>query len=119
MGGLSPFGQTSEEMNKVGMMIDVSHVSDDAFYQTIDLSRAPVIASHSSLRHFTPDWENMSDEMVKAIAENGGVVQINFGSNFLINDNRVKDDSEEYIFADVADVADHIDRVVSLTALDM
>ena len=59
----------------------------------------------------------MSDEMVKAIAENGGVVQINFGSNFLINDNRVKDDSEEYIFADVADVADHIDRVVSLTSI--
>ena len=118
-GGLSPFGQALiKEMNNVGMMIDVSHVSDDAFYQTIDLSRTPVIASHSSLRYFTPDWErNMSDEMVKAIAENGGVVQINFGSNFLINDNRVKDDSEEYIFADVADVADHIDRVVSLTSI--
>ena len=98
-GGLSPFGQALiEEMNKVGMMIDVSHVSDDAFYQIMDLSKVPVIASHSSLRHFTPGWErNMSDEMVKTIAKNGGVVQINFGSNFLINDNKAKDDSEEYI----------------------
>ena len=59
----------------------------------------------------------MSDEMVKTIAKNGGVVQINFGSNFLINDNKAKDDSEEYIFADVVDVVDHIDRVVSLTSI--
>jgi len=83
--GLSPFGkEVVAEMNRVGVMIDISHVSDEAFYQVIELSKAPVIASHSSPRHFTPGWErNMSDEMIKALAKNGGVIQINFGSGFL------------------------------------
>jgi membrane dipeptidase len=65
-------------------MIDISHVSDEAFWQVLELSEAPVIASHSSPRHFTPGWErNMSDEMIKAMAAKGGVIQINFGSSFL------------------------------------
>jgi len=84
--GLSPFGkEVVAEMNRVGVMIDISHVSDDAFYQVMELSKVPVIASHSSPRHFTPGWErNMSDDMIKALAKNGGVIQINFGSSFLI-----------------------------------
>ena len=83
--GLSPFGkEVVAEMNRVGVMVDISHVSDDAFYQVMDLSKVPVIASHSSPRHFTPGWErNMSDDMIKALAKNGGVIQINFGSSFL------------------------------------
>jgi membrane dipeptidase len=83
--GLSPFGKEMvERMNRVGVMIDISHVSDEAFYQVMELSRAPVIASHSSPRRFTPGWErNMSDEMIRALAKNGGVIQINFGSGFL------------------------------------
>jgi membrane dipeptidase len=83
--GLSPFGrEVVLEMNRVGMMVDISHVSDDAFYQVIELSKAPVIASHSSCRKFTPDFErNMSDDMIKKLGENGGVIQINFGSSFL------------------------------------
>jgi len=83
--GLSPFGKkVVAEMNRAGVMIDISHVSDEAFFQVIELSKAPVIASHSSPRHFTPGWErNMSDEMIKALAKNGGVIQINFGSSFL------------------------------------
>ena len=83
--GLSPFGrQVVEEMNRVGIMIDISHVSDDAFFQTIELTKVPVIASHSSCRKFTPGFErNMSDEMIKKLAENGGVILINFGSTFL------------------------------------
>jgi len=83
--GLSPFGQVVvAEMNRLGMIIDVSHITDEAFSQVLSLSRAPVIASHSSCRHFTPDWErNMSDEMIRALAANGGVIQINFGSAFL------------------------------------
>jgi membrane dipeptidase len=90
-GGLSPFGkQLVAEMNRVGMMIDISHVSDDAFFQVMELSKVPVIASHSSPRHFTPGWErNMSDEMIKALAKNGGVIQINFGSSFLLEKARV------------------------------
>jgi len=83
--GLSPFGEeVIAEMNEVGMMIDVSHVSDEAFYQVIELTEAPVIASHSSCRVFTPGWErNMDDDMILALAQNGGVIQINFGSSFL------------------------------------
>jgi len=83
--GLSEFGkEVVHEMNRVGIMVDVSHVSDDAFWQIMEISQAPAIASHSSARHFTPGFErNMSDEMIIALAENGGVIQINYGSSFL------------------------------------
>ena len=83
--GLSEFGkEVVHEMNRVGIMVDVSHVSDDAFWQIMEISQAPAIASHSSARHFTPGFErNMSDEMISALAENGGVIQINYGSSFL------------------------------------
>lgn len=83
--GLSPFGvRVVERMNDLGILVDVSHVSDEAFWDVMEVARVPAIASHSSLRHFTPGWErNMSDEMVAALGTNGGVVQINFGSWFL------------------------------------
>ncbi len=83
--GLSPFGkEVIAEMNRVGIMVDVSHVSDDAFWQTLEVTKVPVIASHSSARHYTPGFErNMSDEMIVALAKNGGVIQINWGSGFL------------------------------------
>jgi len=83
--GLSPFGiNLIHEMNNVGMMVDISHVSDQAFYKVMEVSAAPVIASHSSCRAFTPGWErNMSDDMIKLLGEKGGVIQINFGSDFL------------------------------------
>jgi membrane dipeptidase len=85
--GLSPFGrEVVAEMNRLGIMVDVSHVSDETYYQVIELSRAPVIASHSSCRHFTPGWErNMDDAMIRALGEKGGVIQINFGSGFLLH----------------------------------
>lgn len=87
-GGLSPFGiGLIKEMNDVGMIVDVSHISDETFFQVIDLSAAPVLATHSSCRYFTPGWErNMSDEMIRLLAEKGGVIQINFGSDFLDGD---------------------------------
>ncbi len=83
--GLSPFGEdVVREMNRVGIMVDISHVSDSTFYDVLKITKAPVIASHSSLRYFTPGWQrNMDDAMVKALKENGGVIQINFGSTFL------------------------------------
>jgi len=83
--GVSEFGvAVIEQMNRLGIMIDVSHVSDDAFWQILELSQAPVIASHSSARYFTPGFErNMSDEMIVALADKGGVIQINFGSTFI------------------------------------
>lgn len=84
-GGMSPFGKdVVREMNRVGVMVDISHVSDDAFWQTLKITQVPVIASHSSARFYTPDFErNMSDEMIVALAKNGGVIQINWGSSFL------------------------------------
>jgi membrane dipeptidase len=83
--GLSPFGrEVVAEMNRVGIMVDISHVSDEAFFQVLAISKAPVIASHSSARYFTPGFErNMDDDMIKALAVNGGVIQINFSSIFL------------------------------------
>lgn len=84
-GGLSPFGrQVVQEMNKLGMLVDISHVSDSTFYQVIRMVKAPVIASHSSARKFTPGFErNMNDDMIKALAKNGGIIMINFGSSFV------------------------------------
>ena len=147
--GLSPFGkQLVAEMNKLGVMIDISHVSDAAFYQTIELTKVPVIASHSSLRRFTPGFErNMDDDMIKALANNGGVIMINFGSTFVDKTARswrdkfvkvrqpIEDEfgkqSEQFKgfetqyraqnpfpFAGVKEVLDHIDHVVNLVGVD-
>jgi len=113
--GLSPFGrEVVTEMNRVGMMVDISHVTDDAARQAIALSTAPVIASHSGCRRFTPDWErNISDELIRLVADNGGVIQVNFGSGFVneeyhrewlaqwdafeqfVEENQIESDSEE------------------------
>lgn len=146
-GGLSDYGkEVVKEMNRVGIMVDVSHISDDTFWQVMDMTDIPVIASHSSLRHFTPGFErNMNDEMIKRLGEENGVIMINFGSSFLDGEYRAKRaaydehvinwlaDNElersdakakKYIeqytkendpWADVAKVADHIDRVKELT----
>ncbi len=83
--GLSEFGKTLiPNMNRLGVMVDVSHISDKAFWQVLELSQTPVLATHSSMRHFTPDFQrNMSDDMVVAMAKKGGVIQINYGSSFL------------------------------------
>lgn len=83
--GLSPFGrQVVAEMNRLGILVDVSHVSDEAFDQAVALAQAPPIASHSSCRRFTPGFErNLDDERIRTLAEKGGVIQINFGSAFL------------------------------------
>lgn len=149
--GLSPFGAAMiKEMNKLGIMVDVSHVSDAAFFEAVALSAVPVIASHSSLRHFTPGLErNVSDKMLKAMAKKGGVIMINFGSYFLTQKavewtdahdaaekafialqgehltdqalaqfNQAYKEKFPYPYADVTDVADHIDRAVKLVGVD-
>ena len=83
--GLSDFGKTVvKRMNELGILVDISHVSDDAFWQTLEVSAVPPIASHSSARHFTPGFErNMSDDMIIALGKKGGVIMINYGSAFL------------------------------------
>jgi len=84
-GGLSDFGeQVVLEMNRLGIMVDISHVSDNTFYDVMRISQAPVIASHSSARRFTPGFErNMDDDMIKELAKNKGVIMINFGGSFI------------------------------------
>ncbi|WP_417684288.1 dipeptidase [Pseudidiomarina gelatinasegens] len=147
--GLSPFGkELVREMNKVGVMVDISHVSDEAFWQAVEISEVPVIASHSSLRTYTPGFErNMSDEMIKGLAKNGGVIMINFGSSFVTQQaNRYgdivrkqiaaineqfgegSDEAEKRIaevraknpfpYATLEEVLDHIDHVKNLVGID-
>ena len=149
-GGLSPFGRgVIKEMNRVGIMIDISHVTDEVINQVLDMTDLPVIASHSSCRHFTPGWErNMGDDEIRRLKDNGGVIQINYGSSFITQasqDKRAanaekikiyaeknglsaedealqlyakKVNEENPIYADVTEVIDHFDRVVELAGID-
>jgi len=82
--GLTDFGkQVVREMNRLGMMLDISHVSDQTFYDVIATTQAPVIASHSSARTLTNHARNMTDDMLRAVTKNGGVVQVNFFPAFI------------------------------------
>src|SRR6266481_4733327 len=93
-GGMTPFGKdVVREMNRLGMMIDISHVSDDTFYQAVQISRAPVIASHSSSRALTNHPRNMTDDMLRAVTRNDGVVMVNFNSGF-VDQNYLKASSD-------------------------
>jgi membrane dipeptidase len=149
-GGLSEYGEeVVKEMNRVGIMVDISHVSDNTFYDVMDITQVPVIASHSSARKFTPGFErNMDDEMIKKLAENKGVIMINFGGSFIDGDYQQKTgevrehiinwlaenelsrndpQAQAYIreytekhnpFPDVSKVADHIDHVVAIAGIE-
>src|SRR6476659_10224090 len=85
--GLSDFGQeVVREMNRLGMMIDVSHVSDETMSDALDVSKAPIIASHSSARALSNVPRNIPDDLLKRIGEKGGVIQVNFYSGFVDTD---------------------------------
>jgi membrane dipeptidase len=87
--GLTDFGrQVVREMNRLGMMVDISHVSDKTFWDTIATTKAPVIASHSSARALDQHPRNMTDDMLKAVTKNGGVVMVNYFSAFIDEDFR-------------------------------
>jgi membrane dipeptidase len=93
--GLTPFGKdVVREMNRLGMMVDISHVSDKTFYDAIAVSKAPVIASHSSARAISNHVRNMSDDMMRALAKNGGVVDINYETSFLSEAYRVASEEQ-------------------------
>ena len=148
--GLSPFGRkVVKEMNRVGIMVDISHVTDEVINQVMDMTDVPVIASHSSCRYFTPGWErNMGDAEIKRLKDNGGVIQINYGSSFVTQvsqdkrkansekieayakENGLEENDETFIayakkvneenpmYADITEVVDHIDHVVELAGID-
>ena len=148
--GLSPFGrEVVKEMNRVGIMVDISHVTDEVINQVMDMTDVPVIASHSSCRYFTPGWErNMGDAEIKRLKDNGGVIQINYGSSFVtqVSQDKRKANSEKIeayakekgldendetfiayakkvneenpMYADITEVVDHIDHVVELAGID-
>jgi len=88
--GLTPFGKdVVREMNRLGMMIDISHVADKTFYDVLGITTAPVIASHSSSREIAHHPRNMTDDMMRALAKNGGVVMINYHAAFLSEEFRI------------------------------
>lgn len=145
-GGLSPFGrEVIARMNKLGIMVDISHVHDSTFYEAIELSKAPVIASHSSCRVFSPKMpRDMNDDMIRKLGEKDGVIMINFFTSFL--DSAAENNSrklsallkekglkaedpegktvieqfrkEHPVKTSVETVADHIDHVVKLAGID-
>jgi membrane dipeptidase len=124
-GGLSPFGETVvRKMNDLGMLVDVSHVSDETFWDTLAVTRAPVIASHSSARALVPLPRNMSDDMLRAIAANDGVVMINFMGMTLDPDKSTLSFILDLLLhgggtdVSVSDVVDHIEHVVEVAGIE-
>jgi membrane dipeptidase len=93
--GLTDFGkQVVLEMNRMGMIVDISHVADKTFWDAIATTKAPLIASHSSARALTNHPRNMTDDMLRAVAKNGGVVQVNFYSGFVDENYRKTSDAQ-------------------------
>ena len=110
-GGLSPFGrEVVKIMNSLGMMVDLSHASDKTFWDCIELSKAPVVATHSCCRAICSHPRNLTDEMIRAIGEKDGYVGINFYPTFLSDDSSTLPGAK--------DIADHIDRAVKLAGLE-
>jgi membrane dipeptidase len=143
--GLSKFGEkVVAEMNRLGVMVDVSHISEDSFYDVINVSKAPVIASHSGCRALADSSRNLNDEQLKALAKNGGVIQIVAYSGFLKPDSperrkaidsmegegdeetkdivwfneQMKKIDAKYPPANLTDFVDHIDHAVKVAGVD-
>jgi len=103
-GGLSQFGvEVVEELNMLGMIVDVSHLSDAGFWDVMEASKDPVVASHSNSRAVCPHPRNMTDDMIRALAEHGGVMGMNFATDFVHETN-----------PSVETLVDHIDHIVDL-----
>ena len=116
--GLTPLGkEIIGEMNRLGMMVDISHVADKTFYDALATSKAPLIASHSSARAVTNAPRNMTDDMIRALAAKGGVIQINFYCNF-INQQSADAPKNTPGHASIADVVAHIDHVRQIAGID-
>ena len=117
--GLSPFGkEVVHEMNRLGMMVDIAHVSDKTFWDALETSKAPIFSSHSSCRAIADVPRNMTDDMIKAMAKKGGVIQINFSCGFLRKGSGAAGSNSEAPRATLADVVKHIDHAVEIAGVD-
>ena len=133
-GGLTEFGQrVVEELNRLGVLVDVSHVSDDTFWDAVEVSEAPMIASHSSCRALSNHRRNMSDEMIKALGSRGGVIQITFVDQFLATDHQSNAETlrkqgsggndagtgqDPVLLVDWEKIVDHIDHAVQVAGVE-
>lgn len=116
--GLTPFGKdVVREMNRLGMMVDISHVSDKTFYDALATSQAPILASHSAARAVTNVPRNMTDDMIKALAAKGGVIQINIYCSF-ISQKAADAPKDSPVRATLDDVVAHIDHVRQIAGID-
>ncbi|NHJ86436.1 MAG: membrane dipeptidase [Asgard group archaeon] len=97
-----------KEANKLGVIVDVSHLSDKSFWDVLDTTTKPIIASHSSCREISPHSRNLTDEMIKAIADINGLIGINFGNSFL------REDCQRSTDTPYTKIIDHIDHIVKL-----
>lgn len=107
--GLKPFGfEVVERMNEMGMIIDVSHLSDGGFWDVVEISKCPIVASHSNAREICSHPRNLTDEMIRAIGENGGVIGINFYPRFLKTNGK----------AGVDDIVAHLNHIINVGGIE-
>jgi membrane dipeptidase len=111
-GGLTEFGASVvEECNRLGIIVDVSHITDRGFWDVVEVSRDPIVASHSNCRALCPSMRNLTDDMIRAISEKKGVIGVNFAQFFLLD----RKELESGKIPTVSTVVDHIDHIVEVT----
>jgi membrane dipeptidase len=116
--GLTPLGKDLvHEMNRLGMMVDISHVADKTFFDALETSEAPIIASHSACRALTNAPRNMTDDMIRALAKKGGVIQMNIYCNF-ISQKSADAPKDAPVRATLDDLVAHIDHVRQIAGID-